>query len=117
MDKETEVILKVIPIAISLIALFVTIVSTIIGLPKLYDMWKGLRIRRILLEKLRRGPFDEEVIKRSTRYFIRPECQNLNPAEEIELRDALDATREDLFKKIDEFIESKNPIKHLIVYF
>ena len=80
--------LAIIQTIIGLFSLVVAIVG-IIGVPKLYDMWKGWGSRRILLKKLSRGPFDEEVIKRSTRYFIRPECQNLDPAQEVDLRDAL----------------------------
>ena len=108
---STEFILKVIPITVGVIGLFLSIA----GMPKVYDLWKRWRDRKILMEKLSKGPFDAPVIERATQYFISPQCQDHDPVQEVEIRHTLYAIRESLFKAVDKFIEMDAPIKHLML--
>jgi hypothetical protein len=91
----------------------------IFGVAKLgvavYPLWRDYRNKRYLDEKLSRGPYDKATIERSTHYYIRPKCTNIDPAQELELRHALVATREDLFTKIDEFLDHDNSHRHLLI--
>ena len=103
-----EIIIAIVGIIISFITLIVAIIT-------LYPIWKSRRDRRIIINELGRRPFPEKEIENATRYFIRPKCTNLDPAQEKEIRHALTATREDLFRKIDHFIEEDTGIKHLFI--
>ncbi len=96
-----ETILKILPIIIGFF-----LIVTRFG-AKLYDILKERHTRRILLEKFSRGPFDEGVIQRATRFFIKQKCQNLDPAGETELRHALIATQESLFRNVENFLNMK----------
>jgi hypothetical protein len=70
------------------------------------------RANKILTDKLSRGPYDVQTIRRSTQYYVRPKCANIDPAKKVELTHALDAIREDLFSIIDKFLSDENDKKH-----
>ncbi|HLC15756.1 MAG TPA: SUMF1/EgtB/PvdO family nonheme iron enzyme, partial [Thermodesulfovibrionia bacterium] len=108
---STELILKVISITV----VFIGLILSILGMPKVYDIWKGWRDRKILKKKLSKGPFDEHVIERATQYFIKPQCQDHDPAQEVEIRHTLYALRDSLFKAVDKFIETDTPVHHLML--
>jgi len=97
----------------------VGIVGIIFGIAKLgvaiYPLWRDHQNRHYLDQKLSRGPYDKATIERSTRYYIRPKCTNIDPGQELELRHALIATREDLFDKIDQFLDHDNSHRHLLI--
>ncbi|MCP4688669.1 MAG: hypothetical protein GY859_11505, partial [Desulfobacterales bacterium] len=95
--------------------IFMAIMAVMRVWASIYPFWKARRDRRILIDKFARGPFDEDAIQRSTRWFIRPRCSNIDPGREKEIRHALTATHGDLFKKVDQFIEEDADIKHLLV--
>lgn len=61
------------------------------------------------------GRYDEATIEQSIRYYVRPKCSNLDPAQERELRHALFATREDLFGRIDYFLDHDDSQRHLLI--
>jgi hypothetical protein len=67
------------------------------------------------------GSYPAPVIENATRYYVRPKCSNVDPAQEAEIRNVI-ATSEDLFKYVDDFLEGAprmkigdGPIRHLIV--
>ena len=80
-----------------------------------YPIWESRRRKRLLVKRLSRGSFTEEVIGNSTRYFIRSKCTNLDPAQEKELRHALAVARDDLFQVVDRFIQGEGATKHMMV--
>lgn len=115
-SRDTQVDVNTI---LSIIGLVATIIGLAIGLAQL---WTGLAPlienkarRRILNERFSKGPYDRAVIEQATKYYIRPKCSNIDPAQEVELRHALIATREDLFTKIDQFIDNNTTRKHLFI--
>ncbi|MDD2540502.1 MAG: hypothetical protein PHH28_05580 [Desulfuromonadaceae bacterium] len=59
--------------------------------------------------------YDQQTIESSTKYFIKPKCSNVDPAQEAEIRHALVATKEDMFKNIDVFLNTSNPHKYLLI--
>ena len=73
------------------------------------------RTRKILQDEFGRGLFDAATIERSTRYYVRPKCSNVDPSREKEPRHALCITREDLFRKIDLFFDSDGARRHLFI--
>ena len=82
---------------------------------ELLQFLEEARNKRLLNEKFSRGPYDEATIARSTRYYISPKCSNIDPAQEKEPRHALMATREPLFSKVDEFLNTDNGKRHLLI--
>jgi hypothetical protein len=82
---------------------------------QLYPLWRERKERRLLIDRLGRGPYDKATIERSTRYYMRPQCTNVDPSTEPEPRDSLTAPREDLFKKIDDFLQYSRNYRHLII--
>ena len=91
------------------------IIKSITPLTKLYSTFKEFKDRKNLTEKLSRGAYDEETIKQSTKYYISPKCSNIDPAQEEEIRQALMATRESLFDKIDYFLDHDSSKRHLLI--
>ena len=82
----------------------------------IYPIWEKHKKKKILNAKFRRGPYDKATIQRSTQYYLRPKCSNIDPAQEKEIRHALVATREDLFTKIDNFLDhNDNNQLHLLI--
>ena len=94
---------------------FPFVIKSIIPLTRLYSTWKEFTDRKNLTEKLSRGAYDEETIKQSTKYYISPKCSNIDPAQEEEIRQALMATRESLFDKIDYFLDHDSSKRHLLI--
>jgi hypothetical protein len=71
--------------------------------------------RKILDEAFGQGPYDKATIERSTQYYVRPKCSNVDPAQEAEPRHALIATREDLFSKVNYFLQTDETHRHLLI--
>src|SRR5215467_12407506 len=81
----------------------------------IYPVWFERKRRRLLTKKLYQGSIDERTIERATRYYIRPKCSNIDPGQEKEIRQALAATREDLFDKIDYFLDHDDSHRHVLI--
>ncbi len=107
-----ELIIAIVGVGFTVAAFFVGIAQLWIAI---YPTWQEHQSRKILNEKFSRGPFDKATIERATRYYIRPKCSNIDPAQETELRHALMATREDLFEIIDHFIYHDETHRHLLI--
>ena len=82
---------------------------------ELSRLWTQSRDQRFLNESLGRTVFDKATIEQATRYYIRPKCSNIDPAQEQEMRHTLVATREDLFAKVDYFLDEDQPHRHLLI--
>lgn len=107
------------PELITVISLLCTIGMFLIAIPQvwavIYPLWLERQNQKTLNEKFSRGPYDRATIERATKYYIRPKCSNIDPAQEQELRHALMATREDLFEKVDYFIAQDVSHRHLLI--
>jgi len=91
------------------------IATTILVWTRLRPIIKEKKDRRALIDAFGKGPFDEKTIEKSTHYFIRSKCSNIDPAQEVEIRHALAAAQDDLFMMVDKFIFQENPVHHLLV--
>lgn len=101
-----------IKILISIAALIISAIGIVV---KIYPLLKDRKNKRILKEAFELGPYDMQTIINSTKYYIKPKCSNIDPAQEQEPRHALMATREDLFEKVDQFMYSDQSKKHLLL--
>ncbi len=104
---------------LSILGLGVALATLLIGIGRLgatiYPIWLEHKNRCLLKEKFSRGPYDRTTIEQSARYYIKPKCSNIDPTQEKELRHALVATREDLFEKVDYFLDHDHSRRHLLV--
>ena len=91
------IVMAIIGTAISFFALVVA------GIVAFRPSIEKKRDQRALIDAFGKGPFDEETIEKSTRWFIRSKCSNIDPAQEVEIRYALAAACEDLFSMVDKF--------------
>lgn len=107
-----EHVLTIVGTAVAILALVVAI-GTLFATA--YPIWLQHRRETILRERFARGPYDLATIQRSTRYYIAPKCSNLDPSQEVEMRHALTATREDLFTAVDRFLNDDQPCRHLLI--
>jgi hypothetical protein len=82
---------------------------------ELLQMVTQPRDQRFLNESLDRTAFDKATIERATQCYIWPKCSNIDPAQEQEMRHALVATREDLFAKVDYFLDEDQIHRHLLI--
>jgi len=104
---------------LSILGLGVALATLLLGIGRLwatiYPIWLEHKNRCLLKEKFGRGPYDRATIEQSARYYIKPKCSNIDPTQEKELRHALVATREDLFGKVDYFLDHDDSQRHLLV--
>ncbi len=104
---------------LSILGLSFALVTLLVGIGRLwaaiYPIWLEHKNRCLLKEKFSRGPYDRATIEQSARYYIKPKCSNIDPTQEKELRHALLATREDLFEKVDYFLDHDDTLRHLLV--
>ena len=106
---------------LELIVAVITLVATLVlGIPQLIaavqPVASQIRDRRLLSDKFGRGPFDKATIERSTRYYIRPKCANVDPAQEEETRHAASIVTGDLFERVDKFLEQDDSTRrHLLI--
>ncbi len=91
------------------------VVKSLLPFTRLWSALSEARNQKILMEQLSRGSYDKETIQQSTKYYIIPKCSNIDPAQEEEVRQALMATKESLFDKIDYFIDHGSSKRHLLV--
>lgn len=90
-------------------------ISSITPFTRLLSFISEARNRQILMARESQGSYDKETILQSTQFYISPKCSNIDPAQEEEVRQALMATRESLFEKIDFFIEHGSSKRHLLI--
>jgi hypothetical protein len=90
-------------------------ISSVTPFTRLLAFISEARNRQILMARISQGSYDKETILQSTRFYIRPKCSNIDPAQEEEVRQALMATRESLFEKIDYFIDHDSSKRHLLI--
>jgi hypothetical protein len=91
------------------------IIGSITPFTRLLAFISEARNRQILLSRVSQGSYDKETILQSTQFYISPKCSNIDPAQEEEVRQALMATRESLFEKIDYFIDHGTSKRHLLI--
>jgi hypothetical protein len=90
-------------------------ISSITPFTRLLAFISEARNRQILMARQSQGSYDKETILQSTQFYISPKCSNIDPAQEEEVRQALMATRESLFEKIDYFIDHGSSKRHLLI--
>jgi uncharacterized protein YjbI with pentapeptide repeats len=103
-----------------LLALVGVLIASLLAIASIIvSMW-GWTLRawlteRRLLAKFGADLYLPEEIKDATRYYVRPDATSIDLAQEMEEGTNVIATREDLFKAIDRFINEESPHRHLLL--
>jgi len=99
-------------LAAKVLGIFVGVMVAVAGLCRnvIRDWWA----RRTLSSRLGAEAYPAEVIKASTRYYIRPDCQGADPAGDEDFRNVV-SPREPLFTTMDRLLEKPSEHKHVIV--
>lgn len=58
--------------------------------------------------------YPSDVIEASLRYYVRPYCTSVDPAQEAEIRQVV-STREDLFQAVERFLARESPYRHILL--
>jgi len=100
---------------LGILAAIVGIIGGITGLwQKWLERWQERRLRKILRKRTGAELYTPEEIIASRRYYICPDCFDVDPAQEAEIR-SVHAVRGDLFRNVDKLLESPHKNKYLIV--
>ena len=81
----------------------------------LVQEWLRRRKENVLRKEFGNDFYSKDVIRQSTRYYVRPDYTNMDPAHEPEIRQIISAT-ESLFDKIDELLDDKSSDRHFILF-
>jgi hypothetical protein len=84
-----------------------------------FRSYRQQRRTQRLLQRLQEESFGSdlygpEIIARSTRYYIPPNCSSVDPAQEAEIRQVV-TTEEKLFEAVDKHLAKNNPHRHLLL--
>lgn len=82
--------------------------------PKIYRWCRNYRDRRSLKKRLGAELYTKEDIVRATKFYIKPDCQDVDPSQEEEIR-LVHAVKNKLFETVDELLKNAEKFKYLIV--
>ena len=93
----------------------VSAIAAIITLALAYwSIHQHNRTQRLLEKSFGADFYDSATIERSTRYYVRPYCSSVDPAQEAEIRQVI-TTQEDLFSAIDKHLKDESIFRHILL--
>lgn len=107
-----ETLMNIVVAVFTVIGLWVTLGKAIKGV---YTEWNQHRQGVALKRKSLQGHYDDHTIENATRYYIWPQCSNIDPSHQEEISQALVATRESLRDKVDDFLKEGDAKRHLLI--
>ncbi|NIR49564.1 hypothetical protein GWO43_13775 [candidate division KSB1 bacterium] len=100
----------------AIIALMGVIAALLGGVVQvLVQEWLRRRKENVLEKEFGADFYPKDVIRQSTRYYVRPDYTNMDPAHEPEIRQTISAT-DPLFDKIEELLNDKASDRHFILF-
>ncbi|MEM7533749.1 MAG: pentapeptide repeat-containing protein [Chloroflexota bacterium] len=103
------------------VTLIATVASAIATVAAAIIAWIALRPQRenkqkqrLLAKEFGSELFPAYVIERSTRFYVEPDCANVDPSREAEIRHTK-ATKQPLFGVLDDFFEGESIYRHMII--
>jgi Protein of unknown function (DUF1566) len=82
--------------------------------PAYWTMYQQRRTRRLLEVKFGADFYQPSEIESAARYYVRPDCSSVDPAQEVELRHVI-ATKEDLFDAVDRYVMHDSARRHILL--
>lgn len=103
---------------IKLVSLIGGITGIFVGLviisPKLIQWIRNFNDWRSLRKRLGAELYTTDDILKATRYYIKPDCQDVDPTQEQEIR-LVHAVKASLFKNVDQILEAPSKYKFIII--
>jgi hypothetical protein len=98
----------------NIIALISAVAAMLAVLVGYWPIYQKNRKQRLLEESFGADFYDPVTIANSTRYYVRPYCSSVDPAQEAEIRQVI-ATQEDLFSAIDKYLVDDSSYRHILL--
>lgn len=90
-------------------------IAAVVALPiALWPVYRQRRTQRMLEEQFGAEFYDSETIRSAMRYYVRPKCSSIDPAQEAEPSQVIVA-EEDLFYAVDKYLSSGSSHRHLLI--
>lgn len=84
------------------------------ALVAIWRYWRQRKARKRLEDEFGSEFYSPQVIYNSTRYYVRPKCSGVDPAQEAEIRQVV-APQEDLFDVVDRHLKEEQTHRHLLL--
>jgi len=109
------ILLTLISVIIGILAASVSIIVGLITIfKKMMQFWRISHSRRTLRKRQGAEIYTPDEFRNNMKYYIRPNCQDVDPTQEEEIRGVL-GVKQDLFKTIDERLDEPGKYKYIIV--
>ena len=95
-------------------ALIIFILGSLLTIIIAYPSWIDYFQRKQISATFGADAYTEEEIKNAVRLYVEPDCSQMDPAGESDIRHAV-LIRDKLFKNVNKFIDSGGSGKHLLV--
>lgn len=96
---------------IALVGLLIALLALAVSY---WPIHKQNQRQRLLENSFGADFYDATTIENSTRYYVRPNCSSVDPAQEAEIRQVI-ATQEDLFTAIDKYLADDSIYRHILL--
>ena len=106
--NDPQALLELIGVILAIIGLLLAIS------PKIYRWLRNYLDRRSLKKRLGAELYTKEDIVRATKFYIKPDCQDVDPSQEADIR-AVHAVKNKLFETVDGLLQNPEKFKYLIV--
>lgn len=103
-----------VPNLIGAISALAAAIGTAVTVLVSWPSWKQWRTSRLLAKNFGSEFYSPEIIRRSTKYYILPNCSSIDPSYESEMRNVV-VTEEKLFDVLDRFLERDSKYRHLLL--
>jgi len=110
---DFQIMLEILQIILETVGAFAGAVSAVLAW-RAFVQLRDQRTQKLLEKSFGSELFGPEVIDRSTRYYIPPNCSSVDPAQEVEMRQVI-STEEELFDAVDKHLAKGNPHRHLLL--
>lgn len=102
---------SVFPQVASLIGGIAAVWRILLATLKAFGRW---RLRRLLQAQTGSRLFPASVLREATRFYVQPDCSNVDQSQEAELRHAV-VVKEPVFKKVDAYLLGPDQYRYLLV--
>ena len=111
-------IIKLLPIVLLVLTIILTVAKIISNYTGIWEKYKQRRRekkeQRFLRQRKGAECYTPEEIMNSRRFYIKPDCQDVDPSQEAEIRN-VHAVRGDLFENVDKLLTMPDKQKYLIL--
>jgi hypothetical protein len=94
--------------------LLATVVAVVALALTLWELYQRRRTQRMIMDDFGTDFYQLPEIESAARYYVRPDCSSVDPAQEMELRHVI-ATKEDLFDAVDRYVMHEAGQRHILL--